>query len=79
MSSLIFDILMILWPEHQAPESDSFRPNFTSNLVRGLAFGTPIFYIAPYGKYGKINYGLVNLSSNCDVKSGLSAEELLNV
>ena len=26
------------------------RPDFTSNLVHGLAFGTPIFYIAPYDK-----------------------------
>ena len=39
-----------------------------SNLVHGLAFGTPKFYIAPYDK---INHGLVNLSCNCDVKSGL--------
>ena len=46
------------------------RPDFTSDLVRGLAFGTPKFNIAPYGK---IKYELVNLSSTCDVKSGLSA------
>ena len=46
----------------------SFRPDFTSKLVRELAFGTPKFYIAPYDK---INHGLVNMSSNCDVKSGL--------
>ena len=38
-------------------------------IVHGLAFGTPKFYIAPYGK---INHGLVNLSYNCDVKSGLN-------
>ena len=44
------------------------RPDFTSNLVHGLAFGTPKFYIAPYGK---IKHELVKLSSNCDVKSGL--------
>ena len=44
------------------------RPDFTSNLVHGLAFGTPTFYIAPYGK---IKHELVNLSSNCDVKSSL--------
>ena len=43
------------------------RPDFTSKLVRELAFGTPKFYIAPYDK---INHGLVNMSSNCDVKSG---------
>ena len=41
-----------------------------SKLVHGLAFGTPIFYIAPYDE---INHGLVNLSCNCDVKSGLRA------
>ena len=33
-----------------------------------VAFGRPEFYIAPYDKS---NRGLVNLSSNCDVKSGL--------
>ena len=45
------------------------RPDFTSQLEHGLAFGIPKFYIAPYDK---INHGLVNLSSNCDVKLGLS-------
>ena len=45
-----------------------FRPDFTSKLVHVLAFGTPKFYIAPYDK---IKHELVNLSSNCDVKSGL--------
>ena len=49
----------------------SLRPNFTSNLVQGLAFGTPKFYIAPYSK---IKHRFVNLSFNCDVKSGLIAE-----
>ena len=34
----------------------------------GLAFRTPKFYIAPDDK---ISHRLVNLSSNCDVKSGL--------
>ena len=43
------------------------RPNFTSKLVHGLAFGTPKVYIGPYGK---INRGLVNLSSKSDVKAG---------
>ena len=47
------------------------RPVFKSNLVHGLAFGTPKIYIAPYDK---INHGLVNLSNNCDVKSGLSCK-----
>ena len=47
----------------------SLRPDFTSKLEHGLAFGTPKFYIAPYDK---ISHGLVNLSSNYDVKSGLS-------
>ena len=46
----------------------ALRPDFTSKLVHVLAFGTPKFYIAPYDK---IKYELVNLSSNCDVKSGL--------
>ena len=45
------------------------RPDFTSKLVHVLAFGTPKFYIAPYDK---IKHKLVNPSSNCDVKSGLS-------
>ena len=39
-----------------------------SELKHGLAFGTPKFYIAPYDK---TNHALVNLSYNCDVKSGL--------
>ena len=46
------------------------RPDFTSNVVRVLAFETPKFYIAPYGK---INHGLIKLSSYCNVKSDLSA------
>ena len=47
------------------------RPDFKSQLEHGLAFGIPKFYIAPYDK---INHGLVNLSSNCDVKSGIRVE-----
>ena len=43
------------------------RLDFTSKLVHVLAFGTPKFYIA---LYDKIKHELVNLSSNCDVKSG---------
>ena len=46
----------------------ALRPDFTSNLLHGLAFGTQKICIAPYGK---INHGLVNMSSNCGVKSGL--------
>ena len=46
----------------------TLRPDFTSKLIRELAFGTPKFYIAPYDK---MNHGLVNMSSNYDVKSGL--------
>ena len=46
----------------------TLRPDFTLNLVHELAFETPKFYIAPYGK---INHGVVNLSYNCDMKSGL--------
>ena len=45
------------------------KPDFTSKLVHVLAFGTPNLYIAPYDK---IKHELVNLSSNCEVKSGLS-------
>ena len=41
---------------------NSLRPDFTSKLEHGLAFGTSKFYIAPY------------LSCNCDVKSGLRAD-----
>ena len=51
----------------------TLRPDFTSNLVHRLAFGTPKFYIAPSGK---INHKLVNLSSNCDVKSDLSVNSI---
>ena len=46
----------------------ALRPDFTSKLVHVLAFATPKFYIAPYDK---LKHELVNLSSNCDVKSGL--------
>ena len=49
------------------PIFSSPMPDFTSQLEHGLAFGIPKFYIA---SYDKINHGLVNLSSNCDVKSG---------
>ena len=45
------------------------RPDFSSNLVHGLAFGTPKLYIAPCGK---TNHELISLSYYCDVKSGLS-------
>ena len=55
--------------------SHVLRPNYTSNLVHRLALGTPKFYIA---LYGKIKHELVNLSSNCDVKSGLSGETVLS-
>ena len=48
---------------------NALRSDFTSNLVHGLAVGTPKFCMAPYDK---ISYGLVNLSYKCDVKSGLS-------
>ena len=46
----------------------TLRPDFTPNLVHGLAIGTPKFYMVPYGK---INHGLVYMSSNCDMKLGL--------
>ena len=46
----------------------SLRTDFTSNLVHGLAFQTPKFYIA---SYGKMKQEPVKLSSNCDVKSDL--------
>ena len=48
---------------------ERLRPDFTSNLVHGLAVGTPKVDIAPYDK---INHGFLNLNSNCDVKSGHS-------
>ena len=54
---------------HRSEYLSNLRPDFTSKLVHILAFGTPKFYIAPYDK---IKHKLVNLSSNCDVKSGLS-------
>ena len=52
------------------------RPDFTSKIIHVLAFGIPKFYIAPYDK---INHGLVNLSCNCDVKSGLSLIMLMKL
>ena len=48
--------------------------DFASKLEHGLAFGTPKFYIVPYDK---INHALVNLSYNCDVKSGLSLDKTI--
>ena len=53
--------------------SGALRLDFTSLLVHGLdgSIQKPKCYIAPYDK---INYGLVNLSYNCDVKSGLKLE-----
>ena len=53
----------------------TLRPDFTSKLVPELAFGTPKFYIAPYDN---IKHELVKLSSNCDVKSGLSHKTCFN-
>ena len=50
----------------------SFKPDFTSKLVHWIAVGTPKFYVAPYDK---INHGLVKLSCNCDVKSGLRCKK----
>ena len=49
------------------------RPDFTLNLVPGLAFGTPKFYIV---LYDKIKHQLINLTSNRDVKSGLKVKNL---
>ena len=43
-----------------------------SKVEHGLAFGIPKFYIDPYDK---INHILVNLSYNCDLKSGLRLME----
>ena len=40
-----------------------------SNLVHRLALGTLKVYIVPYGK---VSHQLVNLSYDCDMKSGLS-------
>ena len=52
----------------------TLRAHFTSNLVHELAFGTPKFYIA---SYGKIKHRLFELSSNCDMKSGFGGNNLL--
>ena len=67
-------ILQVFMPAFHFSYSDvtsynTLRSDFTSKLVHVLAFGTPKFYIAPYDK---IKHELVNLSSNCDVKSGLN-------
>ena len=58
--------------EEKKKIGNRLRPDFISNLVHELAFGTPKFYTAPYGK---IKRELVNLSSKCDVKSGLRAQK----
>ena len=72
MGLLLFSTLTLLHSEQPKLHRvlAILRPDFTSKLVHVLAFGTPKFYIAPYDK---IKHELVNLSSNCDVKSGLSA------
>ena len=57
-------------------ERKRIRPDFTSKLVHVLAFGTPKFYIAPYDK---IKHELVNLSSKCNVKSGLRQLNYLRI
>ena len=41
----------------------TFRPDFTSNLVHGLTFKTPKFYIAHYYS-----------GYNCDLKSDLKSD-----
>ena len=57
------EILNLIESVSEGFPSYSFR-------TRIIAFGTPKFYTAPYGK---INHRLVNnMSSNCDMKSGLS-------
>ena len=47
------------------------RPEFTSQLVHRLAFGTTICYIE---SWEQINHGLAKLSYNCGVKSGLMSD-----
>ena len=44
------------------------KARFHVEVSTGSSIWTPKFYIAPYDE---INHGHVNLSSNCDVKSGL--------
>ena len=63
-----FDIFAIMCIKSKVKYS--FRPDFTTKLVYGLAFGTTKFYIVPYDK---INHGLINLNCHCDVKSDLRA------
>ena len=46
----------------------SSKARFHVELSARLAFGTPKIYIATYDT---VNYGLVNLGVNCDVKMGL--------
>ena len=54
--------------QQQQPITAGLRPDLTSKLVHGLAFRTFKCYIA---SFGKIKRCLINLSYNCDVKSGL--------
>ena len=48
----------------------SFKARFHVEVSTRFSIRTTKFYIAPYGK---INHGLLNLSYNCDVESGLRA------
>ena len=57
-------------------QSTRLRPDFTFKLVYVLAFGTPKFYIAPDDL---MKHEFVNLSSNCDVESGLSLRVMAGV
>ena len=60
----------VLKKSGEREDNETVRLDFTSNFVHGLAFGTPTFYIVPYGI---IYHALVNLgyTCNCYVKSGL--------
>ena len=74
MCPIIRWLRCIVFTEANSDKIMGLRPDFTSKLVHLLAFGTPKFYIAPCDK---IKHELVNLSSNFDVKSGLSPFVLL--
>ena len=51
MHAYLFQLALKQWFNKQSQNVMRLRPDFTSKLVHGLAFGTPKFYIAPYDNH----------------------------
>ena len=54
----------------------NFKARFHVELITRISIRNTKFYSAPYGK---INHGLVNLSYNCDMISGLRSVAQLKI